>query len=181
MKSLLVNCPGCQTEIPVSVDMYIDSGDVCYEIIPNPHQMIGIEKETAEGLPYMCLSCVEIVEFQIDSDYWGSEDAPLQVKSSPPVTDKKKAPIKTKIVSCDTGQFSIDVDFKVDILGSVTNGIETIIEKRGTETEVTLGLADLQYIRSLLVADAVRIELSAYNLKESLAYRKMKKEENSNE
>lgn len=74
-----IKCPHCQKEIKVETDMYIDSGDVCYDIMVD-EEMAEENEELFVPTYYTCLSCVGRFKLELDENFWGSTDIPLIVK-----------------------------------------------------------------------------------------------------
>lgn len=80
--------------------------------------------------------------------------------------------MNTHEVVFENGTVTISKAIKVGMLDDVNAAIDQIKDSKTDYAMVKLSLADLQYIRSLTIADAVSNELSGYNLRESLEYRR---------
>lgn len=79
MTEQIVQCPHCANEVKVEVDMYIDSGDVCYDVFVNQEQATENEDLTSPTR-YKCLACKKHFQIKLDENHWGSEDIPLTLE-----------------------------------------------------------------------------------------------------
>lgn len=180
MTSQTIKCLGCKTEAPMSVSMYFDSGDLCYDIDPENDLVEQVLENNYRASAYRCKTCNTILEITLDENHWGSEDIPLIVELYEEEVVPQKETSRPTDFSVEGGRLNIHKSIKVDVLTDIQAAIETMKGQGASSAELTLSLADLQLIRKLLVMDAVNTEMSAYNLNEVREYRKRLKEKGGN-
>lgn len=72
-----IECPHCKAEIEVDVEMYIDCGDVCYDIAISEKEAV---EAGVEPMEYKCVSCENNFRLELDENFWGNEDIPIFVR-----------------------------------------------------------------------------------------------------